>query len=256
MRREAILLLRPPRVAMGDAHRRAEAMSQVLGAPLSLVLLTRPLVPRANVLFPHASLQQNLASLHDGALEADALARWTSWRARAGREPLEVLAAPFELDALTQLLDEAAPALLVVPAALAGFAPGLAAHARRPVLVAHRAAPQDALVVASSFEEPTLPVIREAWRLAQRLESGFTVVHNAAAALPDEPALRSACDAAGLPSFVTVTHRLDAASGIMEAAVVHRADVIVVGVRAGQTKAGVAGRVCATATQSVLVVPF
>lgn len=281
-----VLLLHAAGQPMGEARRRAEAMALVLGARLVVVKLSRPVALRAHALFPHAHVADGVVALQQAMREARALERWQAARAYRGLPELEVVCCSPALESIAAVCERPGVALVVAPASFAAFAErltGLAASAGVPVLVARRPGADERLVVATNLEDPARPVLQQALGLADRLDAPLTVVHNAPGlgaqlaaaglgaamlALPrldelqaaeQERELRRELGALGRPAAVTVTRRLDAATGILEASIAARADVIVLGVRArsgpGLFADHVAERVCSAAERSVLLVP-
>ncbi|MDP2275409.1 MAG: universal stress protein [Archangium sp.] len=280
-----VLLIHAARQAMGDARRRAEAMAQVLGAELIVVKLSRPTTARAHVFFPQAHRADGLRVLQEALREARTIERWQAARDRKGLPPLEVLCSSPSVDALVEVCRQPGVALVVIPASFAWFASrltGLAARAGVPVLLARPPDGDERLVVATNLEDPTRPVIHQALALSARLELPLTIVHNAPgfgaqlaaagmAAMPmvapddgevvaeTERLLRQEFAGLSRPPEVTVTRRLDSATGILEASIQAHADLIVLGVRThsqpGMFVEHVAERVCRAAARSVLLVP-
>ncbi len=261
-------------------------MAEVLGAQLVVVKLSQPVRTRAHVLFPQAQLADGLAALTQGLRESRALDRWAEARERRGLPALEVVRSSPSLEALCEICRRPGLALVVIPASFAWFASRLTTLTARlsvPVLVARKPGAEDRLVVATNLEDPTRPVVFQAFTLAERLDVPLTIVHNVAGfgaklvaagmagampLLPSDDQLLADEQQRALaiefgdrhrPAQVTVTRRLDAASGILEAAVRAQADLIVLGVRSrsapGMFAEHVAERVCGTAERSVLLVP-
>lgn len=282
----SVFLLHAARQPMGEARRRAEAMAQVLGAQLVVVKLSQPLRGRSHTFFPQAHLADGIAALTQGLRETRALDRWADARERHGLPALEVVRSSPSLEALAEICKRPGLALVVIPASFAWFASRLTALTARlsvPVLIARKPGAEDRLVVATNLEDPTRPVVFQAFTLAERLDVPLTIVHNVAGfgaklvaagmagAMPllpvdddllaDEQQRALAVEFGALhrPANITVTRRLDAASGILEAAIRARADLIVLGVRARSTPGmfadHVAERVCGAAQRSVLLVP-
>ncbi len=262
-------------------------MSQVLGATLVVLKLTAPHRPRSRPIFPDGAARDGLQFVSRALREAAIVERWGALRARCGAAPLEVLFSSPSVSELVAICQEPGTALVVMPAALGHFAhgaTGLAARARVPVLLAHAARSDERVVVASNFEDPRLPVVREAARLAERLDAPLTVVHNvagfsaqlvaagAASGMPLLPtddaelarerarSVSLALAALDVLPDVSVTSRLDPVTGILEEAARADADLVVVGVRrqagARRFASGVPERVCAAAAHSVLLVPI
>lgn len=261
-------------------------MAEVLGARLVVVKLSRPARARAHTFFPQAHLADGLGALQTTLREARTLERWQAARDRRGLPEVEVVCSSPSVDALVELCGQPGVVLVVLPASFAWFASrltGLAARAGVPVLVARAPEGEERLVVATNLEDPTRPVIHQALALSARLEVPLTIVHNAPAlgallaaagmggAMPMLPRddgavvaerermLRQEFGGLSRPAEVTVTQRLDAATGILEASIHAHADLIVLGVRArtgpGMFAEHVAERVCGAAARSVLLVP-
>lgn len=280
-----VLLIHAHHQPMGEARRRAEALAQVLGARLVVLKLSRPLATRSHTFFPEAHLADGVGVLQQALRDARAIERWHAARERRGLPELEVVCSSPSIDSVAAVCGRPGVALVVAPASFAWFASrltGLATRAGVPLLVARKPGVDERLVVATNLEDPTRPVVHQALGLACRLDVPLTIVHNAAgfgarlvaagmgAAMPmlphddearaseQERALAREFNGLGRPATVTVTRRLDAATGILEASIRAGADLIVVGVRRHRPRLfadHVAERVCGAAERSVLLVP-
>lgn len=181
------------------------------------------------------------------------------------------------LAALAEVVEWLRPRLAVVPEARSWPSDGavrLAAVARVPVLSACRPPRPGPVVAASSLEDRSLPVLRQAAHWARLFHWPLTVVHNLdwgglAAALPVVPIWHEATLGpanAGLlekaandtDAAVTVTRTPDPVAAILEVAQEADAELVVVGVSRGRRRPRrrVTARVLANARRNVLVVPL
>lgn len=275
-----VVLVHPSGAAMGAARRRAERMAATLEADLLIARLGRSRAQPLRRLLPGSWLVDGGASLSGALHELRVLSRWTVARQRAGLASIAALALAGE-DHLLDVCRAPGVDLVVVPAKMSARAPWLARRAGVPVLLAHEGAMAagTALLAATNLLHPQRPVLHRAADLAKRLRTGLNVVHNlpgfaaqliaaglgtAVRALPDDAAvaaeqerqLQNEVGSLGLPATVAVTRRLDAVTGILEAASQVNADLIVMGARRPHLfERRVCERVCNQSERSVLLVP-
>jgi nucleotide-binding universal stress UspA family protein len=153
----------------------------------------------------------------------------------------------------------------------------LSARTRTPVLVSRRPCTLQTIVAATDLRDSEYPVLRFAGALGGRLNSDIVAVHN----LDPQPvagseALRAPADvlrgepgrAAGMarlrrasqqvlaPVQAVVRDDADPVDAILDEARARDAHLVVVGLRPGRRRSGVAARVVDLAQRSVLVIPI